>query len=157
MIIHPPDGFDSRSIASQRQSLADEIFTWHRTQMRTLPQLENLLSTVDSNVNAKDDIFFLPSDINKAKHKILGIESLAAIEYQLREGQANDTITLLCNTILHTMVLRDAKNAHACGVFQNTHALKFINRVKGKKETWKARYREARSKLLFLTNSDPKT
>ena len=52
------------------------------------------------------------------------------------------------------MVLQDAKNAHARGVFQNTRALKFINGVKGKNKTWKARYRKARSKLLHLTNSN---
>jgi len=155
--MHPEDGIDTSSILSRRRSLADEIFSWRKTQMRALPQLETFLTTVDPNVNAEDDILFLPSDIKKTDHASLEITSLASIEYQLREGQANDAITSLCNTILHGMVLRDAKNEHARGVFQNTRALTFINGVKGKKETWKARYREARLKLLHLTNSDPDT
>ena len=112
------------------------------------PQLETFLSTIDPNVNAEDDTLFLPSDIKKTDHASLGITSLAFIEYQLREGQANDSITSLCNTILHSMVLREAKNEHAHGVFQNTRALTFINGVKGKK---------ARLKLLHLTNSDHET
>lgn len=78
------------------------------------------------------------------------------MELGLREGQANDAVTSLCNIILYGMVLRDAKTAHARGVYQNTRALKFINAVKGKKSTWMARYREARSRLITLTNSDPK-
>ena len=155
--MHPEDSIDSSSILSWRQSLADEIFSWCKTQMRALPQLENFLSTVNPNVNAEDNILLLLSDIKKTDHMNLGITSLASIEYQLREGQANDAITSLCNTILHSMVLQDAENKHAHGVFQNTRALMFINGVKGKKETWKAHYCEAQLKLLHLTNYNPDT
>ena len=61
----------------------DEIFYWCKTQMHALPELETFLSTVDPNVNAKDDILLLPSDIKKTDHTSLGITSLASIEYQL--------------------------------------------------------------------------
>jgi len=86
-IKHPPDGFDPSGIPSQRQSLADEILSWRKTQMRALPQLGTLLSTVDPNVNAEDDILFLPSDIDKSAHASLQITALASIEYHFSFSQ----------------------------------------------------------------------
>jgi hypothetical protein len=125
-------------------------------QLKALPQLDHFITSTDPNTNAEDDILFLPSDIPFEQHETLGITPVAFIERELREGQANDAISSLCNSILHTMVLRDAKKEHAHGVYQNTRAGKFINSVKAKKRLWMARYNEARSRLLSLTNNDPK-
>jgi hypothetical protein len=152
------ESLGSRSnLSSQRQALGEEIDSWRKTQFRAIPELETLYSTIDPSTHPEEENLFLPSDIPIDQHVRLGIGSLAAIEYQLREGQANDAVQSLCNTILHGMVLRDAKNAHARGVYQNTRALKYINAVKAKKRTWMSRYRESRSKVLFLSQHALKT
>ncbi|KAF8204536.1 hypothetical protein BJ912DRAFT_277 [Pholiota molesta] len=155
-LISYPEGSDPAAIISRRQSLALEITSWRKSQLKALPQLDHFITSTDPNTNAEDDILFLPSDIPFEQHETLGITPVAFIERELREGQANDAISSLCNSILHTMVLRDAKKEHAHGVYQNTRAGKFINSVKAKKRLWMARYNEARSRLLSLTNNDPK-
>ncbi|PPQ98101.1 hypothetical protein CVT26_003271 [Gymnopilus dilepis] len=156
MIRYPPVGV-VLNLASRRQTLAAEISTWRKSQLRTLPQLEGLVVDLDPNTEPEDETLLLPSDIPFDSHDQFGIAPLIPIEYQLREGQANDAVSSLCNTIMHGMLLREAKTAHARGVYQNTRALKFINAVKDKKATWTSRYRTARAKAIILSQSDPKT
>jgi len=124
---------------------------WRKTQARLYPQLEDLVALKNISSSAEDEILVLPSDIDRDDHHKLGLESAASYEFQLWEGEANEAVTMICNTVLHGMVLRDAKKMHARGVYQNTCASKYIKTVTKKKEVAMARYRNARRCLLALT------
>ncbi|KAF9476558.1 hypothetical protein BDN70DRAFT_934935 [Pholiota conissans] len=99
-----------------------EIATWRRSQLKALPQLEDLLGGVNPNANAEEDCLFLPSDVSLDERKRFTMDTLTSIERDLREEQANVAITSLCNSILHVMAAQDAKKEHARGVYQNMRA-----------------------------------
>ncbi|CAA7264603.1 unnamed protein product [Cyclocybe aegerita] len=125
-----------------------------QTQIRALPQLEDFITTLDVALPAKAEVLLLPSDFTADKHQTLGLTLLAKVEYQLWEGEANDTVSSLCSTILHGMVLLDAKKAHSHGVYQNTRSMCFIRSVQDKKKVWMAQYREAHRRLLSLADDE---
>lgn len=115
-----------------------------------MPSVEELWLGVDENVETEDEILFLPSDISLSEHINFGLQELARIEYQLREGEANDAVTGICNTVIHKMLLLEAKNKHSRGVRQNMRSLKFVNTTNDKRLAWADRYRNARKRLLHL-------
>lgn len=115
-----------------------------------MPLVEELWSEVDENVETEDEVLFLPSDVSLDKHDKFGLCELAHVEYQLREGEANDAVTAICNTVMHKMLLLEAKNKHSRGVRQNMRSLKFINSTNEKRSVWADRYRHARACLLHL-------
>ncbi|KAF9472142.1 hypothetical protein BDN70DRAFT_900770 [Pholiota conissans] len=99
-----------------------EIAMWRRSQLKALPQLEDLLGGVNPNANAEEDCLFLPSDVSLDERKQFNMDTLTSIERDLREEQANVAITSLCNSIHHGMAAQDAKKEHARGVYHNTRA-----------------------------------
>ena len=132
--------------------LSAEITAWRNRHIAVLPQLKSFTDSLDPEVNPEDETLFLPSDIPFDQHAALSLTSHASTEFQLREGEANNAVNLLCSSILHGMVLLDTKNEQSRGVYQNTRATKFINLTKAKKHTAMARYRHSRTKLLALSN-----
>jgi hypothetical protein len=104
-------------------------------------------------VEAEDEPLYLPSDFLPDKHASLNLTAMAEVEYQLREGKANDAVTSLCQAIVHGMVLLKTKGQHSCGVYQNTRALTYINNVKKRKAAWASRYHLSRTKILCLSGN----
>lgn len=146
------DGYDLDEIKTRRKSLSAEILSWRRRQSALLPQLVPLIDELDPDMHPEDEVLLLPSDIPFHEHKNLSLTSLATTEFRLQEGEANNAINTLCSSILHGMVLLDTKNEQSRGVYQNTRATKFINLTKARKYTAMARYRNARNKLMALSN-----
>lgn len=120
-----------------------------------MPTLERLAleSRLESaEVFVEREILYLPSDFNSTDRVKLGLQRLADLELRLREGEANDAVLALCDTIAHKMVLREVKKSNARGVTQNTRATKFIRGVEFKRAGHAAQYRKAREAVLELQN-----
>lgn len=141
----------SEALKERRRVLCREVNTWRKTQICSVPLIEDLLAGTDVHVEHEDETLFLPSDFPSHQHASLGLGEMAEIEYQLREGEANDAVGSLCQSIIHSMVLLETKGKHSRGIYQNTRALKYINNVKDKKAIWASRYRAARLALLSLS------
>ncbi|KJA15051.1 hypothetical protein HYPSUDRAFT_149617, partial [Hypholoma sublateritium FD-334 SS-4] len=139
-------------IKTRRRLLSAEILPWRNRHLAVFPQLKPFTDALDPEVLPEDEVLFLPSDIPYDQHAALSLTHHASTEFQLREGEANNAVNLLCSSILHGMVLLDSKNEQSRGVYQNTRATKFINLTKAKKHTATARYRHSRTKLLALSN-----
>ncbi|KAF8963731.1 hypothetical protein BDZ97DRAFT_1661232 [Flammula alnicola] len=155
--IRVSNALDKDSKKERRTQLSTEIANWRKTQVRALPQMEDFLANSNVIVEPETDVLFLPSDLEPELRQQLNLQSLVEIEYQLREGEANDAVALLCNTIMHAMVLLEEKNRHARGIYQNTRAMTVINGVKEKRRIAAARYRETRHRLLKLTGASQTT
>jgi len=144
-------------VKTRRTQLGDEIRSWRKQQARALSHMEDVHLRMDPAISSEDEVLFLPSDFSLQDRDSMGLNEAARIEVQLREGEANDAISSLCDSVLHKMVLLDAKNTNSRGVFQNTRALKYINATNERKNLSISRYREARHRLLFLTDFAKKT
>lgn len=134
--------------------MASEIHAWRKNQLRILPQLQPFVASLDVSIEAERTDLLLPSDFTAKQRKKLGLEPIGLTELELRDGEVNDAVAYLCNTILHGMVLLDAKNTYARGVYLTTRAQHTINTVKAKKWTAAARYRKGRLAILNLLNID---
>lgn len=120
-----------------------------------LPQLEDIIVNSDPSKDAEKEKLFLPSAFSAEKRKDLDLDAAAEQEFDLRQGQANDTIKALCNTITHGMVLQNEKKECTRGVEKNTRSLKHINTVKDKKKKYASRYRFIRAQILQLKPDEP--
>lgn len=143
---------EASDIKTRRNLLSAEITSWRNQHLAVLPQLKSFTDSLDPEVHPEDETLFLPSDIPFNQHTALSLTPYTSTEFQLREGEANNAVNLLCSSILHGMVLLDTKNEQSRGVYQNTRATKFINLTKAKKHTAMARYLHSRTKLLVLSN-----
>jgi hypothetical protein len=130
-----------------------EIHSWRKTQIHAVPAIEDCIEATDIHMEAEDEPLYLPSDFLPDEHASLGLTTMAEVEYQLREGEANDAVTSLCQAIVHGMVLLETKGQHSHGVYQNTRALTYINNVKNRKAAWASRYRLSCNKILCLSGN----
>ncbi|KAF8913329.1 hypothetical protein CPB85DRAFT_1219841 [Mucidula mucida] len=146
---------EQTTLARSRAALLGDLRQWRKTQLQIMPTLERLAleSRLESaEVFVEREILYLPSDFNSTDRVKLGLQRLADLELRLREGEANDAVLALCDTIAHKMVLREVKKSNARGVTQNTRATKFIRGVEFKRAGHAAQYRKAREAVLELQN-----
>jgi hypothetical protein len=143
------------TIKSRQSALATDIKLWRKAQVAVLPQLHDKIVNAKNASEPEQDTLFLPSDIDLDDHQELGLEAAAEHEFHLREGQANDAVKDICNSVMHSMVLREEKRERARGVSQNTRALKQIYTVREKKTMYISKYRFARDQILKLKGNDP--
>ncbi|KAK0443826.1 hypothetical protein EV421DRAFT_1709781 [Armillaria borealis] len=129
-----------------------DIKKFHKKQLKVLPVLDGVEFKIAN--DAEDNVLLLPSDFNISNHKKYGLEKLAATEYKLHEGQANDAIAMLCTGIIHGMVLTDSRRKHSRGVTMNLRSMKYINTVAKKKNEHVSSYRQACAALLRLSGVD---
>ncbi|KAF9555034.1 hypothetical protein CPC08DRAFT_726718 [Agrocybe pediades] len=83
------------------------------TQIRLMPQLQDLVHNSDAILHAESLPLFLPSNFDATERQKLNLGQAAAVEYKLREGQANEAVEGICHSILHHRVVLDTKNEHA--------------------------------------------
>lgn len=143
----------SADIDSRRKALSVEIGRWRKIQIRIIPEIEGRLANMDASVEVEVETLYLPSDIDLADYEVYRLGDLGAVEIRLREGEANDAVINICNTVMHSMLLLDSKKRHAQGVYQNLRSLKHINNAKGKRDIAATQYRHARQCLLRLTGA----
>lgn len=96
----------STDISARRKVLATEIGRWRKIQIRVMPQIEAWVANMDDHVEIEAEVLFLPSDIALDDHDLYGLGDLGDIEKSLREGEANDAVTNICNTVMHSMLLQ---------------------------------------------------
>ncbi|RDB30554.1 hypothetical protein Hypma_007141 [Hypsizygus marmoreus] len=116
-----------------------------------MPLLEKLIMRSDTPVPEVENMtLFLPSDVDPKQWGKYGLAHTVDIELKLREGQANDAVAGICNSVTHQMILKETKNWTARGVTQNTCATTYINRVKERRGLWAECYQEVRQWILKL-------
>jgi hypothetical protein len=133
-------------------SLAKVVKRWRKGYIKFAPQLEDrIVTSCDAELIEKESLS-LPSDFTLQERAELGLLELSHFELKLREGQANSAITGICNCLTHENLLVGFQRKHSCGVKQNTRLHKIINRIRAKRNSYAACYREARLRLLALNN-----
>ncbi|KAJ3539948.1 hypothetical protein NMY22_g4499 [Coprinellus aureogranulatus] len=125
-------------LAKERKSLTAEVRSWRKLYLQSSSSSYHLDLTLD-------------------QRQSLGLLDLAIIEIKLREGEANEAVVGICNSLTHENLLTGFQHIHARGVKQNTRSHRIINRIKAKRHAYAASYRHARLKLLSLNNLDPKS
>jgi len=96
----------------------------------------------------------LPSSFDQHLHEGLGLTSLAAIEYQLREGQAYDALEDIREKIKIFNANLDFKKANVFGQRANTRAQQFLSHLAADKVSGAEKYRVARRALIRLGLSE---
>ena len=96
----------------------------------------------------------LPSSFDRHLHEGLGLTSLAAIEYQLREGQAYDALEDVREKIKIFNANLVFKKANVFGQRANTRAQQFLSQLAVDKVSGAEKYRVARQALIRLGLSE---
>ena len=99
----------------------------------------------------------LPSFCDQHIHEALGLTSLAAIEYQLHEGQAYDALEDVREKIKIFNANLDFKKANVFGQRANTRAQAFLSQLSADKISGAEKYRVARRALIRLGLSESDT
>ncbi|KAJ8090969.1 hypothetical protein PM082_024893 [Marasmius tenuissimus] len=102
----------------------------------------------DGGTLVEDISLHLPSNFSSQDRQRFGLEDLASIELELREGECNDAVIHLCDTINYKIVMRDTQRRDAQGVTQNTRSVRWLNSVEAKRDA-----RVAILSLLDLSES----
>jgi hypothetical protein len=140
-------------IAKQRSSLAKEIKQWRKKYIKFAPLLEDSIAASSDAESIEHEALHLPSSFHLSERRTLELIDLGRFELKLREGQANSAITGICNCITHENLLVGFQRRHSRGVKQNTRSHKIINRIRAKRNSYAASYRECRLRLLSLNNT----
>ncbi|PBK58531.1 hypothetical protein ARMSODRAFT_842227, partial [Armillaria solidipes] len=144
-----------------RRNLSAEIRHYRKTQLQQMPDLGDIVAArkeddkeEKENVEVENEVLFLPSDLAQSEIQIGGLKKFADIKYKLREGQANEAIMMLSNSIIHCMLLNDTRRRHSRGVTMNLRSLKYVNGIAKKKNGYATAYRQARIALLQLSDTE---
>jgi hypothetical protein len=143
----------SEATLQARNKIHRELISWRQTQFVVCPLLKSYIGAVDPNFPEKENLM-LPSSFDQHLHEGLGLTLLAAIEYQLREGQAYDALEDVCEKIKNFNANLDFKKANVFGQRANTRAQQFLSRLAGDKVSGAEKYRIARRALIRLGLSE---
>ena len=139
-----------------RKKLQRELISWRRIQFASCPRLKQYIGAVDPISPEKEELM-LPSSFDQHMHESLGLTSLAAIEYQLREGQAYDALEDVREKIKIFNANLDFKKANVFGQRANTRAQAFLSQLSADKVSGAEKYRVARRALIRLGLSESDT
>src|SRR5260221_4557988 len=81
----------SEALLQARNKLQQGLISWRQTQFIICPLLRPYIGAVDPMSPEKEQLL-LPSYFDQHLRERLGLTSLAATEYKLREGQAYDAL-----------------------------------------------------------------
>jgi len=143
-------------ITKSRNKLQKDLIDWRQNQFTFCPLLKPYINAVDPKVPELEKLL-LPSSFEPALREHLGLTSLGAIEYRLREGQAYDALDDLREKIKIFNANSDFKKKNVFGQSANTRAHAFLKQLSTDKVSAADKYRLARRALvsLGLSNSDP--
>ncbi|KAK0235567.1 hypothetical protein EDD85DRAFT_792385 [Armillaria nabsnona] len=98
-------------------NLLAKIRCYRKTQLQQMPDLGDIIAArkeddkeEKENVEVENEVLFLPSDLAQSEIQIGGLKKFADIKYKLQEGQANEAIMMLSNSIIHCMLLNDTSH-----------------------------------------------
>ena len=143
----------SEAILQARNKIQREIISWRQTQFVICPLLKPYIGAVDPNFPEKEKLM-LPSSFDQHLHEGLWLTLLAAIEYQLREGQAYDALEDVYEKIKIFNANLDFKKANVFGQWANTCAQQFLSQLAADKISGAEKYRVARRALICLGLSE---
>ncbi|KAK7027953.1 hypothetical protein VNI00_015036 [Paramarasmius palmivorus] len=145
------------------------LITLREIQLQDIPALSPLIDAIAiADLSLEKEPVLLPSDLVDSRWQAKLKFSLSArhddpfaiavrlgdcsrMELKLREGEANDAISQLCNIILHAMLVKKEKEKRARGVKQNLKSMKFIRTIIEKRGVHASTYTHARRCILRLT------
>ena len=151
-----PTPTQSAAILQARKKFQRELIPWRQTQFFVCPLLKPYIGAVDPNFPEKEKLM-LPSSFDQHLRKVLGLISLAAMEYQLREGQAYDALEDVREKIKIFNANLDFKKANVFGQRANTRAQQFLSQLAVNKISGAEKYRVAHQALIHLALSESET
>jgi hypothetical protein len=143
----------SEATLQARNKIQQELISWRQTQFVICPLLKPYIGAVDPNFPEREKLM-LPSSFDQCLHEGLGLTSLAAIEYQLREGQAYDALEDIREKIKIFNANLDFKKVNVFGQRANTRAQQFLSHLAADKVSGAEKYRVARQALIRLGLSE---
>ena len=143
----------SEAIRQARNKIQRELIVWRQTQLVICPLLEPYVGAVDP-ISPEKEKLLLPSSFDQHLREDFGLTSLAAFEYQLREGQAYDALEDVRLKIKIFNANLDFKKANVFGQRANTRAQAFLSQLAVDKVTGAEKYRVARRALIRLGLSE---
>jgi hypothetical protein len=129
-----------------RTKLHRDLIQWRAYHY---PQLHSHIPITDS-AKPEDDSLQLPSAFSAAQRDDLGLASLAAIEYDLREGQAHDALHAVREAIKTFSYNLAFKKTNIFGQRANSRAQSFLQFLSKDKVSAADKYRRAHAALLKL-------
>ncbi|KAI6096537.1 hypothetical protein EDD16DRAFT_1719774 [Pisolithus croceorrhizus] len=145
---------DAQKAKMQQRSnaLARHIEVWTKTHALYVPGSATLrdlyYSKGGGKASAPEDIpLYLPSQVNR---KFSCAHNLESIEFQLREGQANDALNELRQALQSRAYMLKFKDRFLRGQGANTRACNCLKNVNGKIDLSVAKYRAAHRVLCML-------
>ncbi|KAJ6522886.1 hypothetical protein B0H19DRAFT_1345812 [Mycena capillaripes] len=136
-----------------KASLCKEMTAWRIKQYEMFPGLQSDI-WAQSAIPIEKQKLFLPSSLDKARRKELGMEELVNIESELREGQAHDALADVWIAIKTFNFNVAFKIANIMGQAANTRAQNFLQTLANDRIRAADKYRIARKALLGLGMSD---
>jgi len=143
----------SGAIQRARTKIHRELISWRQIQFVSCPLLKPRIGVIDP-ISPETAELMLPSYFDQHMRKSLGLTSLAAIEYQLREGQAYDALEDVREKIKIFNANLDFKKANVFGQRANTRAQAFLSQLAADKISGAEKYRVARRALIRLGLSE---
>jgi hypothetical protein len=126
-LVEAPDKSASDSVAISRAhaKLSRDLGTWRKTQLQRYPKLRDHIPIVDFTTPEAEHLKLLLA-FTQEMCRSLGLSDLHAAEYNLREGQAYDSLSSLRQVIQeYNYNLLDRKhNVH--GVAAGIHSESFL-------------------------------
>jgi len=133
----------SGAIQRARNKIQQELISWHQIQFVSCPLLKPYIGVIDP-ISPETAELMLPSYFDQHMREHLGLTSLAAIEYQLCEGQAYDALEDVREKIKIFNANLDFKKANVFGQRANTRAQGFLSQLAADKVSGAEKYRIAR-------------
>lgn len=147
---------DDTTISKIRVKLCRDIAQWRTYLFDHYPRMHDHIPMTDS-TKPKDYSLQLPSAFTHPQRNNLGLADLAAIKYDLCEGQAHDTLHAVREAIKTFNYNLAFKKMNIHGQRANTRAQTFLQSLAKDRVSATDKYRRARLALLKLglTNDDP--
>jgi hypothetical protein len=139
----------SDSILTARVKLKRDLLAWRKTQHIHIPLLRNRLEPIHPE-HPEDEPLFLPSHMSQPMRSSYGMDKYAAIEYDLRQGQAHDGLESVRKAIRTFNYNLQFKQDQVRGQRPNTRAESFLRTLTAEKLSCAEKYRLARNALLVL-------
>lgn len=144
---------DVVSISRTRAKFSRDLNDWRKIQLQQYPKLRDHIQLVDS-ATPEEAQLLLPSAFTAELRHSLGLTELAAIEYELREGQAHDALQALRQVIqeFNYNLLDKKNNVH--GIAATLRSESFLRVFTSDKKIAAETYRRSRKAMLSLGLSE---
>jgi hypothetical protein len=139
----------SKTLFDERQKLRQYLTIWRGEQFELFPQLREHIGAFDPSKPELEPLF-LPSSFSQPFRTKYGLDSLAKVEYGLREGRAHDALDDVRTSIKVFNYNLDIKKNIVHGQRPNTRAQDFLRTLTKDKISGADKYRTERMALLAL-------